>query len=184
MTYGGTLMAIGGATTSEWALEAGRPVDESYDATEAAESLRKLMHKLPLREQQILHQRFGLGIDQDDRTLSEVGDRLGLSRERVRHIEGRGLRRLRKAFAVRDADEPGYTLVGNVTALSGVIEADDEYKDVLARYLWPVDHPRFKCPCGSPLFRRSRFYNTNFQCTKCHATYLVDAYSPDQEPSW
>jgi RNA polymerase primary sigma factor len=48
---------------------------------------------LPMREREILFQRFGLD-GEDEQTLEEVGDRLGVTRERVRQLEARALRRL------------------------------------------------------------------------------------------
>jgi RNA polymerase primary sigma factor len=48
---------------------------------------------LPMREREILFQRFGLE-GEDEQTLEEVGDRLGVTRERVRQLEARALQRL------------------------------------------------------------------------------------------
>ena len=54
------------------------------------------MAELPERERRVLEYRFGLEDDQP-RTLREIGERLGLSRERVRQIESRALNRLRRS---------------------------------------------------------------------------------------
>jgi len=54
------------------------------------------MAELPERERIVLEYRFGLGDDQP-RTLREIGEILGLSRERVRQIESRALNRLRRS---------------------------------------------------------------------------------------
>ena len=45
------------------------------------------------RERHILEARFGLG-GSEERTLQELADELGLSRERVRQIEKQALERL------------------------------------------------------------------------------------------
>ena len=58
------------------------------------EQIRELLDELPERERQVLRMRFGLA-DGQDHTLKEVGEVLGLTRERVRQIEARALRRLR-----------------------------------------------------------------------------------------
>jgi RNA polymerase primary sigma factor len=52
-----------------------------------------LISKLPYRERTILELRYGLGGEQAQ-TLEEVGRRFGVTRERVRQIETRTLRRL------------------------------------------------------------------------------------------
>jgi RNA polymerase primary sigma factor len=58
------------------------------------ETLEEILNTLHPREARILRMRFGL---QNGRsyTLEEVGQKFGLTRERIRQIEGRALRRLR-----------------------------------------------------------------------------------------
>lgn len=58
------------------------------------EHLEEILNGLPPREVRILQLRYGL-LDGQDRTLEEVGGIIGVSRERVRQIEARALRRLR-----------------------------------------------------------------------------------------
>jgi RNA polymerase primary sigma factor len=55
-----------------------------------------LISQLPYRERLILELRYGLGGEQPH-TLEEVGRRFGVTRERVRQIETRTLRRLAAA---------------------------------------------------------------------------------------
>jgi RNA polymerase sigma factor (sigma-70 family) len=50
---------------------------------------------LPAREALIVRLRYGLDAD-EPQTLQEIGDVLGLSRERVRQLEKRAFARLRK----------------------------------------------------------------------------------------
>lgn len=53
-----------------------------------------LLGMLSPREDLIVRLRYGVGVD-GEQTLAEVGDRLGLSRERIRQIEEKALRKLR-----------------------------------------------------------------------------------------
>jgi len=66
------------------------------DLDELAEALRDLDGK----EREVVRLRFGLEDDQP-RTLQEIGDRLHLSRERVRQIESRAKEKLRRSAKLR-----------------------------------------------------------------------------------
>jgi RNA polymerase nonessential primary-like sigma factor len=59
------------------------------------DDLESLLEELSSREAQVIRERFGLE-DDTPRTLSEIGERLQLSRERVRQIESRALLKLRQ----------------------------------------------------------------------------------------
>jgi RNA polymerase primary sigma factor len=58
------------------------------------DQIRNALMYLNERERQVLELRFGL-LDGRDHTLEEVGQRLGVTRERVRQIEAKALRKLR-----------------------------------------------------------------------------------------
>ncbi len=59
-----------------------------------AEHTRKLLDTLSPREARVLRMRFGIG-EEATRTLHEVGEDLGVTRERIRQIESKALRKLR-----------------------------------------------------------------------------------------
>ena len=61
----------------------------------AGEQLRALLSRLTEREREVVQARFGFDIPSEK--LSEVGERLGVSAERVRQIEERALAKLRYA---------------------------------------------------------------------------------------
>ncbi len=74
-------------------------------------NLSELLETLTLQQQEILLLRFGLR-GEEPLSLTEIGDRFGLSRERIRQIERKALKELRQRFSQQDR--------------SGVIaEADD-----------------------------------------------------------
>ena len=63
-----------------------------------AESLKNaingVLDEMPPREAQVLRMRFGIGMT-SDHTLEEVGRQFGVTRERIRQIEAKALRKLR-----------------------------------------------------------------------------------------
>ena len=58
------------------------------------EQLKEVMSSLTEREQKVLRLRFGLD-DGRSRTLEEVGKEFDVTRERIRQIEAKALRKLR-----------------------------------------------------------------------------------------
>ncbi len=61
---------------------------------------RKVLGTLTPREEQVLRLRFGIG-EQGDLTLEEVGQRFAVTRERIRQIEAKALRKLRHPIRAR-----------------------------------------------------------------------------------
>jgi len=53
-----------------------------------------ILDKLTLREKNVLVQRYGL-IDNNCKTLEEIGEKLSVTRERIRQIEAKALRKMR-----------------------------------------------------------------------------------------
>lgn len=51
------------------------------------------MEELDERQKEILRMRFGIGRD-DDMTLEEIGQIYGVTRERIRQIEAKALKKL------------------------------------------------------------------------------------------
>ena len=65
-----------------------------------AEAVASVLDELTVRERTVIRLRFGLE-DDVPRTLQEIGDRLHLSRERVRQIESRAKEKLRRSAKLR-----------------------------------------------------------------------------------
>ena len=61
------------------------------------EAINEALSTLTPREEKVLRLRFGLD-DRRIRTLEEVGEELNTTRERIRHIEAKALRKLRHPF--------------------------------------------------------------------------------------
>ena len=72
------------------------PAEMVRDSDELSQ-LAQLLSEIDEREGRILRMRYGLD-GQDPMTLKEIGQRVGLTRERVRQIEHESLRKLRDAM--------------------------------------------------------------------------------------
>jgi RNA polymerase primary sigma factor len=82
--------SVGDFVEDELALS---PVEAAIHSNLGAQT-RKTLATLTPREEQILRMRFGIG-QKTDCTLEEVGKLFGVTRERIRQIEAKALRRLR-----------------------------------------------------------------------------------------
>jgi RNA polymerase primary sigma factor len=69
------------------------PSDAAIDFS-LAEQTRKILATLTPREEKVLRMRFGIG-EKSDHTLEEVGRDFTVTRERIRQIEAKALRKLR-----------------------------------------------------------------------------------------
>jgi RNA polymerase primary sigma factor len=67
---------------------------EAVTKFDLSEQTRKVMTTLTPREEKVLRKRFGVG-EKADHTLEEVGREFSVTRERIRQIEAKALRKLR-----------------------------------------------------------------------------------------
>lgn len=71
-----------------------------YDAN-LAEAIEQALMELNERERAVINAYFGIG--EERMTMAEIGEQMGLKRERVRQIRDRATRRMRKIIAIRKA---------------------------------------------------------------------------------
>jgi RNA polymerase primary sigma factor len=90
-------LTLGDVIGDDHSTEAAR---ESAEAADLSERLDSALGELDPRQRQVLRLRFGLD-RRPERTLGEVGEELGVSRERVRQIEAEALAELRRMPGLR-----------------------------------------------------------------------------------
>ena len=69
------------------------PIDAAIQSN-LRETTTRTLALLTAREERVLRMRFGIGINKDH-TLEEVGQRFSVTRERIRQIEAKALRKLK-----------------------------------------------------------------------------------------
>jgi len=82
------------------------PVEEQVHVNLAEDVVRRTVEQLPEREREVIKLRYGLNGDQEPLPMTQAGDRLGISADRVREIEQRALSHLalrREIAALADA---------------------------------------------------------------------------------
>ena len=81
------------------------PVDAAIQSN-LKETVTRVLACLTPREERVLRMRFGIGMN-TDHTLEEVGQQFSVTRERIRQIEAKALRKLKHPSAVaEDAELP------------------------------------------------------------------------------
>jgi RNA polymerase primary sigma factor len=73
-----------------------RQSDERVYNAATEEAIELALQKLEGREQQVVTAYFGIG--QDHLTMAEIAEEMNVTRERVRQIRNRAIRRMRKAY--------------------------------------------------------------------------------------
>ncbi len=73
----------------------GEAVGDVVDAKALEGELGVAMGELPARERELLARHYGLGEEKGGESLSEIGDKMGITKTRVRQLEARALRKLR-----------------------------------------------------------------------------------------
>ncbi len=70
------------------------------EKNKVTERILEILHTLKPREEEVIRMRFGIGADRDH-TLEEVGERMSITRERVRQIEAKAMRKLKHPNRLR-----------------------------------------------------------------------------------
>ena len=87
-----------------WTNLRSHPADRRGDPVELRETTTRVLATLTPREERVLRMRFGIGMN-TDHTLEEVGQQFSVTRERIRQIEAKALRKLKHPSRQPEAQE-------------------------------------------------------------------------------
>ena len=90
----GTTRAQGAPGTAPARIKAATQIDAAAIQANLKETVTRVLASLTPREERVLRMRFGIGMN-TDHTLEEVGQQFSVTRERIRQIEAKALRKLK-----------------------------------------------------------------------------------------
>ncbi len=124
-------------------------VKPSFDSSVLA---KKLLGEVSERAREVLTLRFGLGTKSERETLEAIGERWGITRERVRQIEAAAIEAVRSSKAFKDATSAFDELCAYVES-QGAILPEDHLLEGLATDEKSKNRFRFFLVVGSAFFR-------------------------------
>lgn len=83
------------------------PFEEELNNQKQHQVIMSILDQLDERERDIILHRYGLVRGTEPQTLEQIGRRLGVTKERVRQIESRGLKKLQKMALEESLEIPG-----------------------------------------------------------------------------
>ena len=83
------------------------PYEDQRTNTQQHQVIMSILEQLEDRERSIIIERFGLDDGTEPLTLEQVGERHGVTKERIRQIETRALQKIRKIASEEHLDIPG-----------------------------------------------------------------------------
>ncbi len=89
------------------------------------QTTKKLLTPLSDRAYEVIFQRFGLGDDAERKTLESIGQKYGITRERVRQIENAALNSIRKSDEFKSETSSFEELEKALHSLGGVVSEED-----------------------------------------------------------
>ena len=106
------------------------------------EATKRLFTAIPKRTKDILEQRFGLGKNPKRMTLEAIGQKYGITRERVRQIEADGFSRIRKSPQLGELKEV-FASLENYFEQEGRVIKEDKILKALAPHPKHENHIYF-----------------------------------------
>jgi hypothetical protein len=151
---------------------AGKKSSGSPMTFDSAVLVKKLLSEVPERAREVLVYRFGLGSTSARETLEAIGERWGITRERVRQIEASGIDAIRNSRTFKDVASAFDELATHIEA-QGAIVPEDVLLQGLASDEKSRNRYRFLLVVGSAFFRER-------ETDEFYARWHVDHRTADQ----
>lgn len=90
---------------------------------------KKFLSILPERVRNVVTERFGLGSDSKRKTLESIGQKYGVTRERIRQIEDFGLKIIRKSDVYSESQDIFEDLHNAILLYSGGVVSERDFFD-------------------------------------------------------
>lgn len=132
----------------------------------------RLLKVLPERARAVIESRYGLGKDDRRMTLEAIGNRYGITRERVRQIENYALQTIRKSTQY-EKERKSFTELKNLIRSLGGVVAEHDLLETISRSTSVQNHVHFLLMVDEGLIR----YRED---DKFHHRWLVDTETADK----
>ena len=143
---------------------------------------KKIMSSLPKRTSEVIEGRFGLSGDLRRKTLESIGQKYGITRERVRQIEEAALASIRKSMEYQNEQDAFQELREIIMSHGGVVREDD-FLNSLSSDSETRNHVNFHLVLGDEFTRHrenddfhSR-WSVDSELTECVHDSLKNLYS-------
>lgn len=110
---------------------------------------KTLLSALPPRAQEVLTSRYGLGKTTTKMTLESIGERYGITRERVRQIENHAIQSIRKSDVFEKTTPVFDELEKYINSLGGVV-SEEELLSSISKDKGTQNHVHFLLVLGNP----------------------------------
>ncbi|HYC34767.1 MAG TPA: sigma factor-like helix-turn-helix DNA-binding protein [Candidatus Paceibacterota bacterium] len=139
--------------------------------------VKKLLDVLPERGRSVLLSRYGLGKDAAKMTLEAIGDKYGITRERVRQIENASITNIRKSAEFKQEAKVFEELKNLFLCLGGIVSEEDFLNHITTKDKALQNQIHFLLVIGDPFkkLREDNDFKHRWHVDDSHAKKIEEA---------
>jgi len=139
--------------------------------------VKKLLAVLPERGRQVLIARYGLGKEPIKMTLEAIGDKYGITRERVRQIENSGITNIRKSKVFKEEVKTFEEIEALFESLGGIVSEEDFLNTITTKDKSLQNEVHFLLVVGDPFkkLKESDEFEHRWHINDDHAKKVEEA---------